>query len=174
MFARRGYFDESERHEGGEPIAVAGYLFKEASYKRFCHDWRRNVLRHGTHRFSHSHMTDLVSGHQEYRGLSITDRVAILDRAVNAITTHSFASTAVYFNQAEFEEVAPVEWAKAFGSIYGAACHFTVQVIGYWLDQWKFPHDVIYVFERGHKFQAQVETMLNAVGVSEILCVGRD
>jgi hypothetical protein len=156
-----GYFDESERLEGDAPVAVAGVLFKDAAYRQFCRAWKVNVLQ--KKRFSCFHMTDLVTGRKEYEGVSISERVDILNAAVDAIDRSSYATISVLFNRTEFEQVAPLEWPLAFGSIYGAACHFSVQVTGYWLRKWRSPEFVAYVFERGHKFQAQSGAMLDAI-----------
>ena len=79
-----GLFDESERLDGGEPVCVGGYLFKASGYKQFRRSWKRYVLRFRNRRFTHFHMTDLCAGHGEYEGLTISDRVEILDQAVRS------------------------------------------------------------------------------------------
>jgi hypothetical protein len=51
--------------------------------------WHRTVLRHGARRFAAFHMTDLFAGVKEYKGLATPDRVAVLDAAITAISTHA-------------------------------------------------------------------------------------
>jgi hypothetical protein len=162
-----GYFDESIRTEGGEPICVGGYLFKPSGYARFCERWRREVLRLPDRRqLPHFHMTDLCSGWGVYKGLGIPERVDILDRAIAVIEAHSYASIAVQFDQAEFAQLAPAEWPQYRGSIYTSACHMCLQLSGFWLREWGSHLDVLYVFERGHKFQAEAEDALRAIAAN--------
>lgn len=167
VLAIGGYFDESERREAGEPICVGGYLFKPAAYVKFKRQWNRTVLRHKQRGFTHFHMTDLCCGQAEYKGLSIAVRVEILNLAVDAIAKHAYGGIGIYFEQAEFERVAPPEWAHAFGSIYSAACHLCLQTTAFWLNEWHSPMRVLYVFERGHKFQAEADEVLSAIGKNE-------
>jgi hypothetical protein len=157
-----GYFDESEREDAADPICVGGYLFKAEGYKKFKHKWNRDVLCGG--RFQHFHMTDLCAGKIGYEGLSIPKRLEILNGAANAIAKHSYAGLAIHFDRDEFVSAAPPEWPDLRGSIYTAACHMCLQTTAYWLRQWKCDSEVLYVFERGHKFQAEADAVLTAIG----------
>lgn len=159
-----GYFDESMRTQGNEPICVGGILFKPSGYKKFKRQWNKNVLWLRGHRFKHFHMTDLCAGKQEYEGVSIDDRVTVLDNALNAISENMFGALAVHFDQAEFERKAPTDWPQQYGSIYTAACEMCLQVTGYWLHNGNVPMDVLYVFERGHRFQDEADRLLSAIG----------
>ncbi len=156
-----GYFDESERNDGGKPICVAGFLFKEAGYKKFRHKWHRDVLLDGS--LPNFHMTDLCAGQGVYRGMSIPTRQVILNGAVDAIRKHTYATIAVQFDRAEFAASVPPEWPTYRGSIYSAAATMCVQIVGFWLNEWGCPMDVLYVFERGHRYQAQADRMLKAI-----------
>jgi hypothetical protein len=162
-----GYFDESERREHNEPFCVAGVVFTPAQYKRFRRYWQSNVLRYRGRRFSAFHMADLVGGHEEYKGLKISDRLTILDHAIHAIASNVSAGVAVHFAQAEFEQKAPAGWSDLFGSIYTAACGMCMQTTGYWLTQWGYQMDVLYVLEKGHKFRAQADEYLTMFGQEE-------
>jgi hypothetical protein len=159
-----GYFDESERQEHTEPICVGGFVFTPAQYKRFRRYWQSNVLRYRGRTFSAFHMTDLVSGNEEYKGLTIRDRLTILDHAIHAIERNVTAGIAVYFARSEFEQKAPPGWSDIFGSIYTAACGMCLQTTGYWLTQWGHELDVLYVLEKGHKFRAQADEFLSLFG----------
>lgn len=163
------YFDESVRNDGKEPICVAGYLFKAADYKRFKQRWYREVLRlPGRKQLKHLHATDLCAGWGEYKGMTIPERVAILDKAVDVITATAYAAVGVMFNAKEFQAVAPAEWATYRGSIYSSACFVCTQSTGYWLSHdWDCHLDVLYVFERGYKFQDEVNNILNAVAANQ-------
>jgi hypothetical protein len=155
------YFDESERDDAGAPICVGGYLFKETGYKKFRRKWRRDVLKDGA--LEPFHMTDLCAGRGCYEGMSIPARVGILDGAVDAIGKHTYAGIGIHFNRDEFVKVAPPEWPDLRGSIYTSACHMCLQTTAYWLRTWKYVGGVLYVFERGHKFQAQAHAALTAI-----------
>lgn len=158
-----GFFDESESPLGQKPIAVAGFLFTRAGYASFYREWKRTVLRHGTSRFAHFHMTDLYAGKGVYAGILIPERVEIFENAITAISRNIHASVGVYFDQQEFEEVAPAEWAHYFGSIYTAACHMCIQATAYGLREWQSSSKVHFTFESGYKFQAQANSLLERI-----------
>ena len=158
-----GFFDESERREQREPICVGGYLFKTAGYKQFRRYWKNHVLRLRGLKFKHFHTTDLCAGRGEYEELTIPDRVEILERAVEAIGDHAYAGIGIYFERAEFERMAPPEWPEFRGSIYSSACHMCLQATASWLRTWGSDLQVVYVFEQGHKLQAEANTVLMAI-----------
>jgi hypothetical protein len=158
-----GFFDESENPEGQKPIAVAGFLFTRTGYAQFYRGWKKTVLRHGTKRFAHFHMTDLYAGKGVYAGVTIPERVELFENAITAISKNIYASIGVHFNQQEFEEVAPVEWSRSFGSIYTAACHMSIQATAYGLREWRSSEKVHYTFESGHKFRAQANSLMEKI-----------
>jgi hypothetical protein len=158
----RACFDESIRQDFDEPICVGGYLFKQAAYEKFKRQWHRTVLRYGKRRFTAFHMFDLFAGNDEYEGLLAEDRAAILDAAVSAIGAHAYAGVGTYFDQAEFERSVPADWAQRYGSIYALACNLCLQATGYWLDQWRCPMRVDYLFEQGHKHLQEADARVKA------------
>jgi hypothetical protein len=158
-----GYFDESERDDAGSPICVAGFLFKPSGYKAFRRYWASNVLRYRGRRVEPFHMTDLCSGKGVYRDLSISARVEILNHAVHAISKNALGATGMFFKRDEFIAKAPAGWPLLFGSIYTVACHLCVQTTAFWLSEWDIHGDALYVFERGHKFQAEANAFLNGI-----------
>lgn len=163
----QGYFDESERDGAGDPICVGGFVFKTSDYEKFQRRWR-DVLRHGERKFRAFHMTDLYAGHGEYRGLSMSDRAAILARAVDAITAHSYSGVAILFHRDEFEQAAPEGWLNVYGSIYSAACQMVLQAASFYVRKDRRCHlPILYVFERGHKHRAEADAMLTAIGKSD-------
>jgi hypothetical protein len=159
-----GYFDESVRDDGTAPIVVGGFLFKPTQYKRFRERWHREVLRlPDRRRLKHFHMTDLCAGKGVYRGLAIDERSGVLRRAVNVICACAYGGLGVKFQQVEYEALAPPEWATYRGSIYAQACGLCVQIASYQLKEWRCPSmEVLYVFERGHKFQSEANDILMA------------
>lgn len=157
------YFDESERDDALDPICVAGYVFKPGGYKKFKKRWR-HAVKIGSTRFYPFHMTDLVAGHGVYDGLAISERVTLLDNAVDAVTEHAYTGIGVYFDREEFEAVAPPEWPLVFGSIYSAACQMCVALTADHLVTQKRCHlKVLYVFEQGHKYQEEVDRTLKSI-----------
>jgi hypothetical protein len=158
------YFDESIRQDGDEPICVGGYLFKSKSYERFCDRWRRSVLKLTYRdRLRHFHMTDLCAGRGEYSRLSIAARVGVLDRAVAAIIQHAYVGLAAHFSQVEFIRVAPPNWPDKFGSMYSTACALSVQFTAHHLRERGCHLRVRYVFEAGHRRQAEADDVLRAI-----------
>lgn len=164
-----GYFDESERRDKPEQICVGGYLFKPTAYRQFCRQWRRDVLMFEGRAFSAFHATDLVAGRGEYDGLSIPDRVQILDRAVDAITTRMYAGVGVHFYVNEFIAAAPKNWPQGRGSIYSAACQACLHSTAFWMKERRNFDRILYVFERGHKFEHEANALLIATGRHEEL-----
>jgi Protein of unknown function (DUF3800) len=162
-----GYFDESEQQQGNWPICVGGFLFKPSGYKRFRRKWNRDVLRFRGRRVAPFHMTDLCSGHGVYEGLTISDRVVILENAVEAIVAHTYSGVAIQFYQSEFERKAPADWPLRFGSIYTAACQMCLRATAYWLNRDGCQMNVYYVFEEGHEFENEAHLLLSAVGKHE-------
>lgn len=158
----RACFDESIRSDFDEPLCVGGYLFKQAAYEKFKRQWHRTVLRFGKRRFTAFHMADLFAGAKEYKGLQTEDRVAVLDAAIKAVCTHAYAGIGTYFNQAEFERAVPPDWAQRYGSIYALACNLCLQATGHWLNQWRCPLRVDYMFEQGHKHWKEADARLKA------------
>lgn len=165
------YFDESVREEKDAPLCVGGYVFKPAQYTRFRQRWQREVLKlPDKSRLRHFHMTDLCAGQGVYKGLRLPVRIGILERAVQVIEQQTYAAIATYFDQAEFIREAPNDWPEYRGSVYSAACQMCVQTTGYWLRDWGVHLNVLYVFERGHKFQGEADDMMKAIAASHDAC----
>ena len=121
----KGFYDESERPDRKDPIAVAGYLFKPVAYKQFVRRWRADVqsrIPGG----KPIHMTDLCGGYGAYRVMSIDQRAEIFDAAVTTIHTHMTAGAGVTLFQDEFEAMVAADWPKHFGSNYAAASQLCV------------------------------------------------
>jgi hypothetical protein len=159
------YFDESERPDAAQPICVGGFAFKPAGYKSFRRYWISNVLRYRGRRVDPFHMTDLCAGQGVYEGLSITDRVAILNHAVHAVKKYAACAQGVFFDQREF--VAPPDWPLVFGSIYSVACNLCLQVTSYWMREFSIQSEILYTFEAGHKFEDEADRFLKAIRQSE-------
>lgn len=109
-------------------------------------------------------MTDLFAGRGVYQDLSIPERIDILNHAVNAIAGNFYVGVGVHFDRVEFEAEAPKDWPRYFGSIYSVACQMCLQSTAFMLDRLKSHLPVLYVFERGHKFRAEADAFLTAIG----------
>ena len=146
---------------------MGGYLFTAGGYQRFRKRWR-HALKLGSHKFPYFHMTDLYAGRGIYDGVSIPDRQLLLSHAVEAITSHAYGGVAVHFDKDEFEGTAPIGWEHVYGSIYSLACQMAMQATSVWLKRDKrCDLRVLYVFERGHKFQHESDAMLRAIADNE-------
>jgi len=107
--------------------------------------------------------TDLFAGKKEYDGLPTSDRVAILDAAIEAVSAHAYAGIGTLFDQAEFKRSVAPDWAQNYGSIYSLACQLCMQATGHWLTQWNCGMRVHYLFERGHEHWKEADNRLAAV-----------
>lgn len=157
-----GYFDESERSEGSEPISVAGYIFKPKGYEHFARKWSR-MLRSGPTPTSHFHMTTLYARTEQYAGWSLEQRSEVLRQAVDAVRKHSYCGISVLFSQSEFERMAPHHWVPHFGSIYSAACQMVLRTTAFWMDQNRNFEPIAYAFESGHRFWDEANAILTGV-----------
>lgn len=157
-----GYFDESERRDGAEPVCVAGYVFTSGRYARFAREWRKFLrsARHGG--LTHLHMTDLYAGQGEYRGLGDA-REDVFCRAVEIINEHMLVGVAVLFEQADFEATAPAWYASVQGSIYTSACQICLRATSVWLEDHGHQALVAYTFETGHRFEHEANAVLRVV-----------
>lgn len=163
MLVLSAYFDESEQLVGDDPFCLGGYLFKVGGYNDFVSYWRRHVLKHRGRVYSPFHTTDLISGQKVYEGLSIPDRLEILDRAIYAVGNFTCGAIGVQFDQKEFERKAPPTWPQRFGSIYTVACHFAVEATVLWLENQRCHLKVLYVLERGHRYWKEADEVLCAI-----------
>jgi hypothetical protein len=157
-----GYFDESERQEGSEPISIAGYVFRPKGYKHFNRKWAR-MLEAGPRPTTHFHMTNLYAADYEYKGWSVEERAEVLRQAVDAVRKHTYFGVSVLFSQKEFEAMAPRDWVVNFGSIYSAACQVLLRATGYWMDEKSDPDRIAYVFESGHQFWSEANAILTGI-----------
>ena len=158
----KGYFDESERLQGSEPLSLAGYIFKPKGYGHFVQKWGR-MLRCGPRPTTHFHMTTLYARTEQYKGWSVEERAEVLRQAVDAVRKHTYCGISVLFSQSEFERMAPSDWTAYFGSIYTAACQMVLRTTAYWMDIRGKPEQIAYVFESGHKFWDEANAMLTGV-----------
>jgi hypothetical protein len=159
----QSYFDESERDGAGDPICVGGYVFKTSDYEKFRRRWRL-ALRLGSHRFKGFHMTDLYAGKGEYDGVSMADRAMLLRHAVDAIISHAYTGVGALVDRTEFELVAGPDYPPRNVSIYAATSFIAIQLASHRVRREKRCHlPILYVFERGHKYRAQVDAILTAI-----------
>lgn len=158
----KGFFDESERTEGQEPLVVAGAVFYPGRYRRFAREWRRMLRTAPGGPFTHLHMTNLYAGKREYDGLG-DRRGEILGAAVDLINDHTTLAVSVVIDQAEFERLAPAWYAELHGSIYTTACQMGMRATSFHLSEFGISRPVDYEFERGHRFASEAEAVLREI-----------
>jgi hypothetical protein len=159
-----GFFDESERQDGSEPITLGGYIFKPSGYKHFCRKWRRMLETAGPKPTSHFHMTNLYARTYEYAGWSVDERAEVLRQAVDALQKHAYFGVCVLISQSEFEQLAPPHWRIQFGSIYSAVCQLALNATGFWMDNRGRHESIAYAFESGHRFWDEANGLLTGIG----------
>jgi hypothetical protein len=160
-----GYFDESERHgqANGEPMSVAGYIFKPTAYRRFCREWRR-MLAAGPSRTTHFHMTHLYARSYEYEGWTVEDRAKVLALAVDAVKANMLCGISVLFRQTDFERYAPPLWRFNQGSMYSTSCQMVLNATRLWMDDNKSFLPIAYAFESGHRFWNEADDVMAGIG----------
>jgi len=119
LSALGGYFDESERKDGSEPISVAGYVFKPKSYEHFSRKRARMLASAGSAPTPYFHMTELYARDSDdiYAGWSVEQRAEVLRQAVDAVRKHTYCGVSVLLSQSEFEAVAPPLWRFEYGHL---------------------------------------------------------
>jgi hypothetical protein len=111
------FFDESERLEAGDPLCVAGFVFKDVAYKQFCRAWdpflRAALDGRGIQAM---HMTDLIQGKGEFKGIDIPSRLECLEQSVDIVCGHGLLATGV-----DCSAIAPQRFrqpaVRAFGPV---------------------------------------------------------
>lgn len=170
IMALGAFFDESIReNQGSEPLSVAGYVFKESSYRSFRRAWRK-MLASGPTLTTHFHMTHLYARTFEYAGWSAKDRAKYFSLAVDAVRKHALCGVSVMFSQRDFERLAPEFWAITHGSMYSVACQMSLAATAFWMDDnfnQRIP--IAYAFESGHKFWKEADVILKGTGDDEEL-----
>jgi hypothetical protein len=83
------------------------------------------------------------------------------------VKKYSCGAQGIFFDQKEFIRKAPPDWPLVFGSIYSVACQLCLQVTSYWLKEWAIEMPVLYIFERGHKFEDEADRFLKAIARSD-------
>jgi hypothetical protein len=164
------YFDESERLEDGDPLCVAGFVFKVTAYKQFCRAWRpflRSALNGKS--IKAMHMTDLVQGKKEFKGIDIPTRVKCLERAVGIVCKHALLVTGAIVDQKEFEETAGPDWPQRFGSSYTALCGRAAQTTAEWMQEKRRFEPIVYTFESGHKWENETNRIFKNIGRTQFL-----
>lgn len=158
------YFDESEQQHGEEEIALAGYLFKKAEYRRLRSAWQELLWSNGARIL---HATDLYAGRKEFEGMSIRQRATIYKDAIEIVNARALAGVGVLFKKTEFEAKAPPDWPHYFGSIYSAACQMCLRATVHQLESMGRTDWVNYFFETGHKYQAEANALVNSKGKTQ-------
>jgi hypothetical protein len=158
-----GYFDESYRQDGSEPLSIGGYIFKASSYTSFCRAWKR-MLKAGPAPTTHFHMTNLYARDYEYKGWSVEDRANVFKLAIAAVREHMYCGVSVLFSQAEFEQLAPPLYRFEFGSMYATACQMVLRATATWMEDHRCFLPIAYAFERGHEFWDEANVILGGIG----------
>ena len=150
----RAFFDESERPSG--IFCVAGFAFQKRASRMFKRDWLRLFGSSG------AHMADLVAGRQQFKGMSREQRDSLIRKAVPIIKKHITAGVAITCNVHEVRRLSP-RWIRGYGHAYPVCCHLAMYALGNWLRDSGSPERVTYIFEAGHRFEAEANGFMGNV-----------
>ncbi len=165
------FFDESERLEAGEPLCVAGFVFKDVKYKQFCRRWARLLAEPfpGGRSIAAMHMKDLVPGKKAFTGVSIANRKECLRRAAEIISDHALLATGALVDQKEFEALAGSDWPERFGSSYTTLCQRAAQITASYLQEKKRFDPIVYTFEAGQQWEHEADQIFRSIGRTPFL-----
>src|SRR5262249_44727150 len=132
-FAHGSFFDESEQFTEGEPLCVAGYTFKDSSYKQFCRAWQK-LLATGIpgHPVAAMHMNSLIGHKRWFKEIELEPRVQFFEKAVSIICDHALIVTGALIDQKEFEDMAGPDWPDRWGSSYTTMCQRAAETTARW------------------------------------------
>jgi len=123
----RAYLDESE-NSSGEIYVVGGFVGRTAVWDSLKAKWLA-CLPAGLTAF---HATDCFTGNNEFEGVNIGARRALLDRLTAVITAHDIRLVGYGINAKRYRELAPKakdneflrnKYAAPFGGAIELACH---------------------------------------------------
>lgn len=146
------YLDESERN--GRSFCVAGYGFLPREAIAFSEEWGRLL---GGRVF---HMTDLNARQGEFMGVSNAEVDAIMRQGVAIINKSVVIGVAAACDLSEMHSLAP-RWIRGFGHAYPLCCYVCMASLGSFLDELGLNETINYIFEAGHRAQAEANDLLD-------------
>jgi hypothetical protein len=141
----QSYLDESENSTGAV-YAVGGFVGKKGVWDKLEPEWLKCIPPQVTA----FHATDCVTGNNEFEGIDIPDRIAILDKLTNVIAAHEVQLVGYGIDAKTYRSLAPNKkqneflankYAAPFGGTVELACKAMGNVPG--------PDEVWKVLEEG-------------------------
>jgi hypothetical protein len=156
------YFDESGSHAGAPVLCVAGYIFEKPKAIALTDEWN-GVLR--ARNLPYFHMVECAHGNGPFAKLAKSDRIQLVARMIQLIKQYSVQGIAVTVNSKEFEQLMPKH--PIIGTPYTFCAQIILAGIRGWIEygiRAGFPiDDMAYIFESGHRSQAEANRLMNTL-----------
>ena len=149
------YFDESERPSG--VFCIAGYTFAPEQAKKFKKEWTRLFEKTGGF-----HMVDMAHRREAFKDISRDECNRMLKEAVSIVNDRVTAGVAVSCNVNEVNLLTP-KWIRGFAHAYPICAYLCMMVIGRLIDKQGVHGNITYVFEAGHKFEAEALEFIKTI-----------
>lgn len=158
------YFDESGTHRGSQLLCLAGYIFKSDMAEEFSNKWNDLLSSYGLTTF---HMVDCAHGNEEFKNITIDDRIYIEKSAIFLIKKYALLGIAVVMQPERFELIVP--YHPRIGDAYSFVAHHCLDGVSQWISANKYVGEVAYFFEAGHSSQSLTDRLFK-----ENLCRGNE
>jgi hypothetical protein len=166
MAVFEAYFDESERPGG--TFCVAGYVFTPKQAEKFSTEWRRLMAPYWPfHMKELAHGRDHLERPTKFETISQEQRDRLLQRAVDLINRRITLSISISCNA---EDVRRLNLGlRNFTHAYSLCCYAAMNLLAQWIERRGLDDRVAYVFEAGHRFQAEADRLLRPAGMHPAL-----
>lgn len=152
------YFDESYTH-APDPLVytIAGYVSSEIEWKKFRKEWRRQLAKENIEYF---HMVDFQACKPPYGDWSKEKRIEFLKSLHATIHRRVMRSFATTVNIDDFESLTSKQ-KEILGNPHVFAAVNCMKMIGFWTAQNVMYDPIAYVFEKGSKYDKQLQKWFN-------------
>lgn len=150
------FFDESGSHAGSPVLCVAGYVFVSDRLKRFNDEWSCFLDEYG---LTHFHMVDCAHGANEFKEMSKDDRASVAKKCIEAVKKYASRGIGVMVAEQTYDELMP--YHPKLGGAYSYCIWQCLHGYKAWRTETGFSGDTAFVFESGHKSEAEANHTMN-------------
>jgi Protein of unknown function (DUF3800) len=161
----QAYFDESGTHDDADVMVMAGYLMTPCEAANFNDDWSACLK---TYDVACSHMVDLAHKKKRYVGWPDDQRKIHTQELISIIHQHSRFGFAVTIDKKFYDtELDRENGSSGFFSAYSFCALKCLDMIRDWCEKSRYEGKIEYIFEAGHKHQAELDRIFKQMEPNE-------
>jgi hypothetical protein len=158
MVEVKAYFDESGSHDGAPVLCLAGFTIERTKAEEMEERWRTLL---DTFNLPFFHMVDCANGTPPFDVLTMPQRIEAEKEAIRIIRDTIAYGFAVTVDPREFQKIVPD--SPEIGSAYSLCAHMCLTGVRSWANLSGFTGTISYIFEAGHKSQAEANGIMNRI-----------